>query len=395
MNATTRNRLFVLAVASLLGVLGTATAQTGRLVLNAPTFDLFTPTDWINAATFTLKESIPSGISGSIFMSGPGGPPYEVYLEGVVYKQTSSDPIPAKLATFFITKGKPIKVVVPSGSEYEYSLSLGALARGTDLDVTYNEETGPVKDLKDQIQSGIAALSGRFTVSVNLRITDPQSGPILDTYRNVFDIPFVSASQAKIIVQVDPVVTTPNPSITVSLPPERPTLEYELAVYRVQDNPRDAILNGSPLWKERVTDGRSLLVYPQTATPLTPNSRYVIAGKSFIQSSASQDKVAVDADLALFRYEDPSAAGGANQGGSSGNTPGPDATRPDPIIGVFGSAAPNVPTEIAQRLTEVLRSLENRGWTFSEFRYNNRIITPAELANLLQQFAGATVTVVE
>lgn len=385
MNATTRNRLLVLALASLLGLYGSATAQvTGRLVLNAPTFDLFSPTDWINAASFTLKESIPSGISGTIYLSPPG----PAYLQGQVFKQTSGDRSPVLLASFFITRSRPLQVLSPSGTagEGEYTLSLGSLARGTDIDVTYREEKLEVDNLKKQIQEGIASLTGKFTVVVNLRVGDPETGQLLDTYRNVFDIPFASAAQAKIQVQVDAVVSTPNPTITISLPPERPTLEYEIAVYRVQDNPRDAVLNGSPLWRERVTDGRTLLVYPQTATPLSPNKRYVIAGKSFIQTSASQDKVAVEADLALFRYVEAGASGGSN------NSSGPI---PDQIVNVFGSSAPNVPPEVVTRLTEVFRGLENRGWTFSEFRYNNRVITPAELANLLQQFAGATITVVE
>ncbi len=225
------------------------------------------------------------------------------------------------------------------------------------------------------------------------RIDDggPTLGP---SFTKTFVIPFSTPDQAKIIVQVDPVVTTPNPTISVFLPAERPTLEYELAVYRVQDNPRDAVQNGTPLWRERITDGRTIIVYPSTATPLTSGNRYVIAGVSYFQTSASQQKRRIDADLVQFRYDDPSTSSSSSNTGGS-NTPGQDATRPDPLVTIFGSTATQIPPAIAQQLTQTIRRLEDRGWTLSQFRYNNRTITQVELMNILSQFTNATISVVE
>lgn len=387
MNAIKRNRLLVVLAA--LFVLGSHSveAQTGRLELNVPNFDLFTPTDWIDAATFTLKESIPAGISGTIITSQP----MEVFLQGRVLKQATGDPGPLELASFYISRSTPIRTV--GSPEARYEMSLGALSRGTEFDVSYRENTTEVDKLKDQLKTGIAAITGKFTLDVTLRSGDPQTGPVLDRIVRVFDIPFSTATQAKIIVQVEPVVTVPNPTFTVLLPAERPQLEYELAVYRVEDNPRDAVQNGRPVWRERVTDGRTILIYPQTATPLVQGARYVVAGKSFIQSSSNRDKVSVDADLALFRYGE--AAGSSTAGGSGGNTGGQDANRPDPLITVFGNAATQVPPQLAQQLTSVMRRLEDRGWTFTQIRLNNRVISVSELAQVLGQFQNATVSVVE
>jgi hypothetical protein len=151
------------------------------------------------------------------------------------------------------------------------------------------------------------------------------------------------------------------------------------------------------MWREVVTDGRTLLNYPVTATPLTSGQRYVIAGASFYQSSSSRQKLSIEADLVEFRYEDPSTSTSSGAGGSSTppGTPGQNATRPDPLLTIFGPNATQVPSALAQSLTETLRQLEDRGWTFSEFRFNNRRITQSELVNLLGQFENATVTVVE
>lgn len=383
MNAIKRNRLLVVLAALL--VLGgvRVEAQTGRLELNVPNFDLFTPTDWIDAATFTLKESIPAGISGTVITSQP----MEVYLQGRVLKQATGDPAPVELANFYIARSTPIKTV--GSPEARYELGVGTLSRGTAFDVSYRENKNEIDKLKDQLKTGIASITGKFTLDITLRSTDPQTGPVLDRVVRVFDIPFSTAAQAKIIVQVDPVVTVPNPTFTVLLPAERPKMEYELAVYRVEDNPRDAVQNGRPVWRERVNDGRTILVYPQTATPLVQGARYVAAGKSFIQSSSSRDRVSVDADLVVFRYGETT---GNTSGGSSG---GQEGNRPDPLITVFGNAATQVPPQLAQQLTSVMRRLEERGWTFTQIRYNNRVITTSELAQLLGQFQNATVSVVE
>jgi hypothetical protein len=386
MNAIKRNRLLIVLAAMLvLGSVGVE-AQTGRLDLNVPNFDLFAPTDWIDAATFTLKESIPAGISGTIITSQP----MEVYLQGRVLKQASGDPAPVELANFYIARSTPIKTISPTGSgEARYEMSVGTLSRGTEFDVSYRENKTEIDKLKDQLKTGIAAITGKFTLDITLRSGDPQTGPVLDQIVRVFDIPFSTAGQAKIIVQVEPVVTVPNPTFTVLLPAERPQLEYELAVYRVEDNPRDAVQNGRPLWRERVSDGRTILFYPQTATPLVQGARYVAAGKSFIQSSSNRDKVSVDADLVVFRYGE--ASGNTGGGGTGGN----DSNRPDPLITVFGNAATQVPPQLAQQLTTVMRRLEDRGWTFTQVRYNNRIVSLSELAQLMGQFQNATVSVIE
>lgn len=391
MNAINRNRLLLVLAAMLVLGSGSVVAQTGRLELNIPNFDVFTPTDWIDAATFTLKESIPAGISGSIITSTA----MDVYLDGRVLKQATGDPAPVELASFNIARSTPIRVNRPRGGEFSYELSVGALSRGTEFDVSYRENTVEVEKLKDQLNTGIASLTGRFTLELKLRMTDPQTGPILDQTVRVFDIPFSTATQAKVVFQVDPVVTLPNPTITVIIPPERPRMEYEIEVYRVQDNPRDAVQNGRPVWRERVTDGRTIHVYPQTATPLVPGTQYVVTGKSYIQSSSSMDKVAVDADLVVFRYADPSSIQGTGASGGGTTNPGQDAQRPDPLLTIFGSSATQVPPALGAQLTSTLRRLEDRGWTFSQIRYNNRIITAAELLQLLEQFANAQVTVVE
>lgn len=385
MNAIKRNRLLVVLAALL--VLGSYSveAQTGRLELNVPNFDLFTPTDWIDAATFTLKESIPAGISGTITTSQP----MEVFLQGRVLKQATGDPAPLELANFYIARSTPIKTV--GSPEARYEMSIGALSRGTEFDVTYRENTPEIEKLKDQLKTGIAAITGKFTLDVTLRSGDPQTGPVLDRIVRVFDIPFSTATQAKIIVQVEPVVTIPNPTFTVLLPAERPQMEYELAVYRVEDNPRDAVQNGRPVWRERVTDGRTILIYPQTATPLVQGAQYVAAGKSFIQSSSNRDKVSVDADLVVFRYGESSGGGG----GTGSNTGGQDPNRPDPLITVFGNAATQVPPQLAQQLTSLLRRLEERGWTYTQIRLNNRVISVSELAQVIGRFQNATVSVVE
>jgi hypothetical protein len=388
MNAIKRNRLLVVLAAML--VLGSFSveAQTGRLELNVPNFDLFTPTDWIDAATFTLKESIPAGISGTIITSQP----MEVFLRGTVYKQATGDPGPLELASFYIIRRTPIRTVSPTGTgEARYEMTVGALSRGTEFDVSYTEIKSEVDKLKDQLKTGIASMTGRFTLDIALMAGDPVTGTQLDRIVRVFDIPFSTATQAKIIVQVDPVVTVPNPTFTVMLPAERPQLEYELAVYRVEDNPRDAVQNGRPVWRERVTDGRTILNYPQTATPLVQGARYVAAGKSFIQASSNRDKVSVDADLVVFRYGEASGS----SGGTGSNTGGQDPNRPDPLITVFGNAATQVPPQLAQQLTSLLRRLEDRGWTYTQIRLNNRVISVSELAQVIGRFQNATVSVVE
>jgi hypothetical protein len=363
-------------------------AQTGRLELNVPNFDLFTPTDWIDAATFTLKESIPAGISGTIITSQP----MDVFLRGTVYKQATGDPGPLELASFYIIRRTPIRTVSPTGTgEARYEMTVGALSRGTEFDVSYTEIKSEVDKLKDQLKTGIASMTGRFTLDIALMAGDPVTGTQLDRIVRVFDIPFSTATQAKIIVQVDPVVTVPNPTFTVMLPAERPQLEYELAVYRVEDNPRDAVQNGRPVWRERVTDGRTILNYPQTATPLVQGARYVAAGKSFIQASSNRDKVSVDADLVVFRYGEASGS----SGGTGSNTGGQDPNRPDPLITVFGNAATQVPPQLAQQLTSLLRRLEDRGWTYTQIRLNNRVISVSELAQVIGRFQNATVSVVE
>jgi hypothetical protein len=379
----------VLAALLVLGS-GSVVAQTGRLELNVPNFDIFTPTDWIDAATFTLKESIPAGISGAIVSNNPNT---QWFLWGRVTKQATGDRGPSTLATFYINRSTPILTKQPRGSEFVYELSVGALSRGTEFNVTYTENKTEIDKLKDQLQTGIAALTGKFTLDIRLLRDNPNPdgvGAVASIVR-VFDIPFSTATQAKIIIQVEPVVTLPNPTFTVILPAERPRMEYEIAVYRVEDNPRDAIQNGRPVWRERVQDGRTILNYPQTATPLVAGAQYVVAGKSFIQSSSNRDKISVDADLVTFRYGESTG----NQTSGGGANPGQDPNRPDPLLTVFGNNATQVPPVLAQQLTSVMRRLENRGWTFSQVRYNNRVITPAELAQLLQQFANATVTVIE
>ena len=393
MNAIKRNRLLAVLAAMLAVGSGSVVAQTGRLELDIPNFDMFSPTDWINAATFTLKESIPAGISGSIVTSQE----LDVYLEGRVLKQATGDPAPVELASFYISRSTPIRVARPRGSEFSYEMSVGSLSRGTEFDVSYRENKVEVDKLKDQMNTGIASLTGKFTLELKLRMTDPQTGPILDQTVRVFDIPFSTATQAKVIFQVDPVVTLPNPTITVFLPAERQMLEYEIAVYRVQDNPRDAVLSGRPVWKERIYDGRTILTYPQTATPLVSGTQYVVTGKSYIQSSSTKDKISVDADLVVFRYADPSSSQAGSAGGSGGSNQGQgkDAASQDPLLTVFGNNATQVPPALAGKLTAVLRQLEVRNWTFSQVRFNNRIISSAELTQLLEQFANATVTVVE
>lgn len=389
MNAIKRNRLpVVLAALLVVGSVGVK-AQTNRLELNVPNFDLFTPTDWIEAATFTLKESIPAGISGTIYTAQP----MAVYLQGRVLKQTSGDPAPVELARFNVARSTPIRTVSQGGGEARYDMSLGALAKGTEFNTDYVENKAEVDKLKDQIQTGIASITGKFTLEVYLRSGDPLTGQVLDQIVRVFDIPFSTSGQAKIIIQVDPVVTVPKPMFTVLLPAERPQLEYQIAVYRVEDNPRDAIENGQPLWKERITNGQTILIYPETAAPLIPGKQYVVAGKSFIQSSSSRDKITVDADLAVFRYAE--AASSSTVGGTTSNTGGQDASRPDPLLTVFGSMATQIPPALAAQLTDIMRRLEQRGWTFSQLRYNNQAITQAELLQLLTQFENATVSVVE
>lgn len=398
MKATTRIRRITGAFCLLLSINAMVLGQvTGRLELSSPDFDLFTPTDWIDAATFTLKERIPAGITGYIYTNQQT----DVWLQGVVFKQTSTDPRPVQLASFYVSSSQPIRVRQQSGSEFVYALQLGALSRGTDFGTNYVENKTEVDKLKDQIQSGIAALTGKFIVRVYLRdfyATDIESGgPSLDFYERVFDIPFSTPDQAKIQVQIDPIVATPNPTIIVFLPPERPNLQYEIAIYRVQGNSRDAVQNGIPLWREVVTDGRTLLTYPVTATPLTSGERYVVAGASFYQGSSSREKLSIEADLVEFRYEDPSTS--TSTGGSSSSAPpsnpGQNATRPDPLLTIFGPNATQVPSALSQNLTETLRQLEDRGWVFSEFRYNNRRITQAELVNFLSQFENASIKVVE
>jgi len=397
MKATTHFRRIFGATCLLLSLSAASFGQTGnyRLELSAPDFDLFTPTDWIDAASFTLKERIPAGITGYIYTPQP----MDIWLQGVVYKQTSSDPRPVRLARFWVSQSRPIRVTQASGGDYLYSLQLGALSGGTDFGTEYFEEKAEVDKLKDQIQSGIAALTGKFTVQVFMTTSfqDNVSGAgAVARFEKVFDIPFSTPDQAKIQVQVDPVVATPNPTIIVFLPPERPNLEYEIAIYRMQDNAQDAVQNGIPLWREVVTDGRTLLTYPVTATPLTSGERYVVAGASFYQASSSREKLSIEADLVEFTYEDP-ATGGSTQsgGGSTPSAPGQSATRPDPLLTIFGTSATQIPPSLAQSLTETLRQLETRGWTFSSFRYNNRRITKAELVNLLAQFENATISVVE
>jgi hypothetical protein len=370
---------------------------TGRLDLSSPDFDLFTPTDWVNATNFTLKERIPAGITGFLYTSQAT----DIWLQGIILKQTSNEPRPVMLASFYVNSGQPIRITQPSGAEFLYTLQLGALSGGTDFDVSFQENKVEVDKLKDQIQTGIAALTGNFILRVYMRdfytpnIED--GGPYLDFYERTFNIPFSTPDQAKIQVQVDPVVSTPNPMILVFLPPERPNLEYELAVYRVKDNARDAVQNGVPVWRERISDGRTLLNYPVDATPLTSGTRYVVAGSSLYQSSSSTEKLSIEADLVEFRYEDPSTSTGGSQQSSSTppSNPGQNATRPDPLLTVFGPNATQVPASISSQLTETLRLLEDRGWTFSQFRYNNRTITQADLVNFLSQFENATVTVVE
>ncbi len=392
MNAINRNRLLLVLAAMLVLGSGSVVAQTGRLELNIPNFDVFTPTDWIDAATFTLKESIPAGISGSVISNSATT---KWYLWGRVSKQATGDASPKELATFYLAPSTPIYTTRPlSGTEFAYDLSVGALSRGTEFDVSYRENKVEIDALKDQLNTGIASVTGKFFIELKLYRDHPTSGVEVNSITRVFDIPFSTATQAKVIFQVDPVVTLPNPTFTVLIPAERPTMEYEIEVYRVQDNPRDAVQNGRPVWRERVTDGRTIHVYPQTATPLVPGTQYVVTGKSYIQSSSSMDKVAVDADLVVFRYADPSSNQGSGTGGGNAN-PGQDANRPDPLLSVFGNNATQVPPALGAQLTGTLRRLEERGWTFSQVRYNNRIITAAELLQLLEQFANAHVTVVE
>ena len=148
MNAIKRNRLLVVLAALLVLGSGSVVAQTGRLELNIPNFDMFTPTDWIDAATFTLKESIPAGVSGTIFTSQA----LDVYLEGRVLKQTSSDPFPIELATFYISAHTPIRVKEERGGRFAYDMSIGSLSKGTEFDVTYRENTPEVDKLKDQLK---------------------------------------------------------------------------------------------------------------------------------------------------------------------------------------------------------------------------------------------------
>jgi len=371
---------------------------TGRMELSSPDFDLFTPTDWIDAASFTLKERIPAGITGSIYTSQS----MDVWLQGIVFKQTSDDPQPVRLASFYVSSSQPIKVQRQSGSEFLYLLQIGALSGGTDFGTNYVENKTEIDKLKDDIQSGIAALTGKFIIRLYLRDFYTSSiedgGPYMDRYERVFNIPFATPDQAKIQVQVDPIQTTPNPTIIVFTPPERPNLEYEIAVYRVQDNAQDAVQNGIPLWREVITDGRTLLTYPPDAPPLTSGEQYVVAGASFYQASSSREKLSIDADLVEFRYEDPSTSSSieVSTSSTSPSTPGQSATRPDPLLSIFGAAnATNIPVSISQTLTETLRQLQNRGWVFSQFRYNNRQITQAELATLLSQFENANISVVE
>lgn len=396
MKATSRIRGTAGAFCLLLCLSALSFGQEYRLELDAPDFDLFTPTDWIDAASFTLKERIPAGITGYIHTPQP----MDVWLQGVVYKQTASDPRPVRLASFWVSRSRPIKVEQQSGGgDYVYALQIGALSGGTDFGTEYREETAEVDKLEEQIQSGISALTGKFTVEVFMTtfFQDNVSGAgAVARFEKVFDIPFSSPDQAKIQVQIDPVVSTPNPTIIVFLPPERPNLEYEIAVYRMQDNAQDAVQNGIPLWREVVRDGRTLLTYPVTATPLTSGERYVVAGASFYQSSSSREKLSIEADLVEFTYEDP-ATGGASQaaGESTQSSPGQSATRPDPLLSIFGPAATQLPPLLSQNLTRVLRELQTRGWTFSSFRYNNRRITKAELVNLISQFENATISVVE
>ncbi len=401
MKATTQFRSIAAALCLLLGinagVLGQTTGASGQLALQAPDYDLFTPTDWIDAANFTLKERIPAGITGFIYTSQS----MDVWLQGVVLKQTSSDPRPVQLASFYVTASDPIKVRKTGGPLGNvYQLQLGALSRGTEFDIEYVENTPEVDKLKDEIQKGIAALTGRFTVRVYMRdafttVVDGSAG-FMAQFEKTFNIPFSTPDQAKIQVQVDPVVSTPNPTIIVFLPPERPNLEYEIAVYRVQDNARDAVQNGIPLWREVVRDGRTLLTYPVTATPLTAGEDYVVAGASFYQSSSSREKLSIEADLVEFTYEDPSTTSSSGSGGgTTQSTPGRSATRPDPLLTIFGPAATQIPASISQSLTETLRRLQDRGWKFTQFRYNNRRITQAELVTLLSNFANAKISVVE
>ena len=397
MKATTRIRSIAGAFCMLLSISAASLGQvSGRLELSSPDFDLFTPTDWIDAASFTLKERIPAGITGYIYTNQQT----DVWLQGVVFKQSSDDPRPVQLASFYVSSTQPIRVQQSSGSEFIYTLQLGALAKGSDFGTNYVENKVEVDKLKDQIQSGIAALTGKFVVRVYLRdfyTTEIENGgPFLDYYERTFDIPFSTPDQAKIQVQVDPVVSTPNPTFIVLLPPERPNLEYEISVYRMQDNAQDAVQNGIPLWREVVTDGRMLLTYPVTATPLTDGEKYVVAGASFYQASSSRAKLTIDADLVEFTYEDPATSSSTqSSSGSTPTTPGQSATRPDPLLTIFGASATQIPPALSQKLTEMLRQLETRGWTFSSFRYNNRRITRAELVNLLGQFENASISVVE